>query len=80
MSGDIFAPRPAAHCAPLLHAIRCSQCSPAQSSAVQWCIVPQLSQQFLCNSIISIEPGQALILKAVTPSNFIQLGGVWTMV
>ena len=59
----------------------CSQCfpppSPAQSSAA---LFRQLSHRFLCNSIISIEAGQALILKAVTPSNFIQPGGVWTMV
>ena len=51
--------------------------SPAQSSAA---LFRQLSHRFLCNSIISIEAGQALILKAVTPSNFIQPGGVWTMV
>ena len=50
--------------------------SPAQSSGALFLAG---SHQFLCNSIISIEPGQALILKAVTPSNFIQPGGVWTM-
>ena len=70
------------HPAPLptvLHAMDALNVPPPSPAQYSTALFLAGSHQFLCNSIISIEPGQALILKAVTPSNFIQLGGVWTM-